>query len=240
LGWCKRYLTTILSWIRIVTLSFEPIHMARIAYYRVSTTDQSIEAQRHALLHEAGAAGFDKEFMDEGFSGATQAAQRPAFGALLAYVREGDSVHVYAVDRLGRDAIDVQTTVRGLIARGVTVHVRQLGAIAPGVGELILAVLAQVAEMEMRRIRERTAAGRARAKVALVETGKTHRGKVSMGRPVGRIAGSRTVDPKAVAEWRQANKASITATAAQFELSQASVKRYCAASTSPRQQHTAV
>lgn len=213
--------------------------MARIAYYRVSTTDQSIEAQRHALIQEAGAAGFDKEFKDEGVSGAVPAADRPAFAALLSYVREGDCVHVYAVDRLGRDAIDVQATVRGLIRRGVTVHVRHLGPIGEGVGELVLAVLAQVAEMEKARIRERTAAGRERAKEALAETGRTHRGKASMGRPVGRVAGSRTVDPQEVAEWRLANKASITSTAAHFQLSEASVKRYCAARTSACQDHVA-
>ncbi|MGV2480635.1 UNVERIFIED_CONTAM: recombinase family protein, partial [Salmonella enterica subsp. enterica serovar Weltevreden] len=91
---------------------------------------------------------FDREFSDEGVSGATLAADRPGFAALLAYAREGDTVHVYAIDRLGRDAIDVQATVRDLIARGVTVDVHGLGAIAPGVGELIVAVLAQVAQME--------------------------------------------------------------------------------------------
>jgi hypothetical protein len=54
---------------------------------------------------------------------------------------------VYAVDRLGQDAIDVQQTIRDLIGRGVAVHVHGLGTIAKGVGELILAVLAQVAAM---------------------------------------------------------------------------------------------
>ena len=45
--------------------------------------------------------------------------------------------------------------------RGVAVEVHGLGTIARGVGELILAVLAQVADMERTRINERTAAGRA-------------------------------------------------------------------------------
>lgn len=76
---------------------------ARIAYFRVSTTDQSIEVQRGAL-----GGPFDKEFADEGVSGAVQAAQRPGFSELLKFVREGDTVFVYAVDRLGRDALDVQ------------------------------------------------------------------------------------------------------------------------------------
>jgi putative DNA-invertase from lambdoid prophage Rac len=50
---------------------------------------------------------------------------------MLNYVREDDGIHVYAVDRLGRDAIDVQTTMRALLAKGVTVDVRGLGQIAP-------------------------------------------------------------------------------------------------------------
>lgn len=152
--------------------------MARIAYYRVSTRDQSIEAQRHAMAQDG--TGFDREFKDEGVSGTVAAKDRPGFAELLAYVREGDTVHVYAVDRLGRDALDVQATVRGLIDKGVTVEVRGLGAMGRGVGELILAVLAQVADMERSRIAERTAVGRDKAKA----DGK------HMGRPAS-ISGER-------------------------------------------------
>lgn len=190
--------------------------MSRIAYYRVSTTDQSIEAQRSAMGGE-----FDQEFKDEGVSGGTLAAQRPSFSKMLDYVRQGDTVCVYAVDRLGRDALDVQGTVRSLIDKGVTVDVHGLGPIGRGVGELVLAVLAQVAEMEKRRIAERTADGRALAKATLAETGKTHRGKASMGRPP-------KVDPKKVAGWRKENSASISATARHFDISPATVSRACA------------
>ncbi|MCJ1961607.1 recombinase family protein [Novosphingobium mangrovi (ex Hu et al. 2023)] len=188
----------------------------KIAYYRVSTGDQSIEAQRTAM-----GGPFDKEFADEGISGATVASARPAFAKLLELVRPGDVVHVYAVDRLGRDAIDVQTTVRRLIDAGVTVDVQGLGPIARGVGEIILAVLAQVAEMERQRIAERTAAGRAAARRALAETGKTHRGKDSLGRPYAH-------DAAVVRQWRADMGASISATARHFKLSTATVKRYCA------------
>ena len=188
----------------------------RIAYYRVSTGDQSIEAQRHAM---GGA--FDREYSDEGVSGGTMTAQRPGFSQLLDQVRAGDTVHVYAVDRLGRDALDVQTTVRRLIEAGVTVDVHGLGPIGRGVGELILAVLAQVAEMERRRIVERTAAGRNAARRALAETGRTHRGKESLGRPY-------KADGATVAKWRRENGASISETATHFRMSSATVKRYCA------------
>jgi putative DNA-invertase from lambdoid prophage Rac len=198
--------------------------MTRIAYYRVSTTDQSIESQRSAMLKDAAGLPFAKEFKDEGVSGAVPAAQRPGFGELLKYIHdhEGNTVHVYAVDRLGRDALDVQSTVRALLNRGVAVHVHGLGVIAKGVGELILAVLAQVADMERNRIKERTAAGREVARKSLKENGKTHNGKESMGRPF-------EADPFKVASYRELFKASIADAAAHFGISESSVKRYCAA-----------
>jgi putative DNA-invertase from lambdoid prophage Rac len=191
--------------------------MARILYLRCSTSDQSVEAQRQAF-----AGSFDKEFADEGVSGAILAAERPGFAALLSYVREGDVICVYAIDRLGRDALDVQSVIRKLLNKGVTVDVRGLGPIGRGVGELVVAVLAQMADMERARIKERCDAGRAAAKASLALTGKTHRGKVSLGRPVAQ-------DREQVLAWRRENSASIAKTATQFNISTATVKRYCAA-----------
>lgn len=188
----------------------------RIAYYRVSTRDQSIEAQRSSM-----GGPFDQEFKDEAVSGGTLAAQRPGFSALLAAVRSGDTVHVYAVDRLGRDALDVQATVRRLIDAGVTVSVHGIGPIGRGAGEIVLAVLAQIAEMEKRRIAERTADGRETARRALTATGKTHRGKDSLGRPKALCEAS-------VVNWRKSENASIRETALHFGISPATVKRYCA------------
>ncbi|MFN7399022.1 MAG: recombinase family protein [Sandaracinobacter sp.] len=188
----------------------------RIAYYRVSTGDQSIEAQREAL-----GGRFDQEFADEGISGATLAADRPGFAKLLASIRRGDELHVYAIDRLGRDAIDVQATVRTLLQRGVTMHIRGVGPVGEGVGEVVVAVLAQMAAIERRTIKERCDTGRAAARAALLATGKTHKGKHGLGRkPL-------EVGPE-IAEWRRANGASIAQTAAHFGISPASVKRYMA------------
>ena len=193
--------------------------MSHIAYYRVSDTSQSIQSQKSALTH---AKLIEHEFKDEGVSGAIPAADRPGFAAMLGYVRQGDTLHVYAVDRLGRDAIDVQTTIRALIQKGVTVEINGLGPIGKGVGEMIVAVLAQVADMERARINERTSSGRALAKLSLAATGKTHRGKESLGRPV-------KADAAAVKAWRTLNGASISQAATQFGLSESTVKRYCAA-----------
>lgn len=76
--------------------------------------------------------------------------------------------------------------------------------------------------MERQRISERCEADREAARASLVATGKTHRGKVSLGRS---IAGDRT----AIATWRKENAASIAQTATHFGLSTATVKRYCSA-----------
>ncbi|PHP19796.1 resolvase [Sphingobium sp. IP1] len=189
--------------------------MSKLAYLRCSTDTQTIDAQRASLPGP-----FDKEFLDEGVSGAVLAADRAGFAALLAYARENDVVHIAAIDRLGRDALDIQATVRKLIAKGVTVDVLGLGPIGKGVGELIVAVLAQIADMERNRIKERCDAGREAARASLAATGRTHRGKVSLGRPFA-------ADAAHVAQWRKDNKASIRKTAAQFGLSDATVKRYC-------------
>lgn len=123
--------------------------------------------------------------------------------------------YVYALDRLGRDALDVQATVRRLLDKGIALDVRGLGPLGRGVGELIVAVLAQIADLERQRIKERCDAGREAAKASLAATGRTHRGKHGLGRPMAANAGE-------VAEWRRVNKASISQTVAHF-----GVSRHC-------------
>ena len=197
-------------------MSESELNMSRIAYFRVSTEGQSIEGQRKAL-----GGNFDKEFKDEGVSGSIRAVDRPGFSELLSYVREGDTVCVTAIDRLGRDALDVQSVFGGLIGKGIIIDVQGLGPIAKGVGELVVAVLAQIADMERQRIKERCEAGRAAARASLAANGRTHKGKASLGRPFA-------ADASAVAQWRKNNVASIAETAQEFRLSAATVKRYCA------------
>lgn len=191
----------------------------RVAYYRVSSTDQSVEAQRHSMGGD-----FDMEFQDEGVSGAVPAAERPGFAAMLQSIRsmrKKPELHVYAVDRLGRDSIDVQTTVRDLRAMGVRVCVHGLGCIEGDAGELMLAMLAQFAQMERNRIRARADAGREAARASLEATGRTHKGKASLGRPVEH-------DAAAIAAWRLEHGASISTTAKHFGVSDSTVKRACA------------
>lgn len=148
------------------------------AYGRVSTNEQTAENQRQ----EIAAAGFkvDGWYADEGISGATPAAERPQFQRMLASIRchreTGQAVRlvVTKLDRLGRDAVDVQQTVRALEAIGVRTVVLQLGAtdLTSAAGKLLLGVVAAVAEMERDLIRERTRAGLARTKAAGTRLGR--------------------------------------------------------------------
>lgn len=194
--------------------------MSHIAYYRISSKSQSIDSQKSSLTH---ASLIEHEFKDEGVSGAVVAANRPGFASMMKYIRAGDTLHVYAIDRLGRDSIDVQTTVRDLLAKGVTLEINGVGQIAPnGVGKMLVALMAQMAELERERINERTSSGKAVAKVTFAATGKTHKGKASLG---GRPA---KANAAAVKQWRTDNKKSISETAAHFSLSDSTVKRYCA------------
>ncbi|GAA4330999.1 recombinase family protein [Klenkia terrae] len=116
--------------------------MTVVGYARVSTLEQDPALQHDALT----AAGAAKVFTDFA-SGAT--AQRPQLTACLEYLRSGDTLAVWRIDRLGRSVEDLTRIVNDLAERGI---------------ELVFHVFAAVAQMERRLIRERTVAGLAAAR----------------------------------------------------------------------------
>lgn len=138
--------------------------MAIFAYGRVSTKDQHTENQRQEI--ERAGYKVDYWFADEGVSGKVSASQRPQFKALLDKIRDGETLVVSKLDRLGRDAQDVGATIKALAARKIEVIVLQLGKLdlASAAGKLMLTMLAAVAEMERDLLVERTQSGLARAK----------------------------------------------------------------------------
>lgn len=146
--------------------------MATFAYGRVSTKEQTADNQRIEI--EAAGHRIDFWYADT-ISGKTSASQRPQFAALLDKIRDGETLIVSKLDRLGRDAQDVGATVKMLAGRKIAVIVLQLGALdlTSAAGKLMLTMLAALAEMERDLLLERTAAGLARAK----SEGKT------LGRP---------------------------------------------------------
>jgi putative DNA-invertase from lambdoid prophage Rac len=139
--------------------------MSRVfAYCRVSTDGQTTENQ----VQEIRAAGFALEphrVVEETISGGSAAGQREGFGRLVDRLESGDVLVVTKLDRLGRDVIDVLSTVKRLAAVGVRVHCLQLGGtdLTSSTGKLTMSVLAAVAEFERDLIVERTKAGLARA-----------------------------------------------------------------------------
>ena len=184
--------------------------MAVIGYLRVSTGEQSIGAQRHSIeqTHKV-----ETWFADEGVSGAVEALQRPEFAELFKFIRKGDTLIVPAVDRLGRNTIDVLDTVEALQGKGVSIiSLREGFDLSTPIGKAMLTMLAAVAELERSNIKTRQMAGIAKAKAE--------------GKALGR---EKTIDDVAVAIWRKENSASIQATAEHFGISPASVKRACKA-----------
>jgi len=138
--------------------------MAVFGYGRVSTTLQNTINQK-LELEQAGIT-IDFWFSDNGISGKTCASQRPEFSKLLEKIRDGETLVVSKLDRLGRDAVDVLQTVRLLSERGIKVIVHQLGQtdLTSPAGKLLLTMLSAVASMERDLLVERTQAGLARAK----------------------------------------------------------------------------
>ncbi|EJF20611.1 MULTISPECIES: recombinase family protein [Citrobacter] len=133
-----------------------------IGYVRVSTSDQNVENQKQQIAD----AGYSvtRWFSDEAVSGAIKAGERPGFGELLSYVREGDTLIVIAIDRLGRNTIDVLSTVEKLQTKGVKiVSLREGFDLSTPVGKAMLTMMAGLASLEKDLIAERRTAGIKRA-----------------------------------------------------------------------------
>lgn len=127
--------------------------MAIIGYARISTSDQSTDLQRDALL----AAGCTRIFSDE-MSGAR--ADRPGLKQALDYVREGDTLVVWRLDRVGRSVSHLIEVVGELERRGVALQslTEQIDTSSPS-GRLVFHVFSAIAEFERNLIRERVTAG---------------------------------------------------------------------------------
>lgn len=182
--------------------------MSVFAYGRVSTTLQCTENQRLEITN----AGFqiDYWFADDGVSGKVCARQRPQFARLLDKIRDGETLVVSKLDRLGRDAVDVLQTVQSLADRNIKIIVLQLGNtdLSSPTGRLLLTMLAAVASMERDLLIERTQAGLMRAKAE---------GK-KLGRP-----SKTTQEQKAEIVLRKKNGESISHLARIFGVSRATI-----------------
>ena len=181
--------------------------MAIFGYGRVSKSQQDTENQR-LELEQAGWT-FDLWFTDV-VSGKVPAVQRKAFSEMLSKIRDGETLVVAKLDRLGRDAVDVLQTVRKLADRNIKVIVHQLGTtdLTSTAGTLLLSMLAAVAEMERDLLIERTQAGLLRAKAE--------------GKKLGRPPIIAPEDRRAIIEKKN-NGNSVSALAREYGVSRATI-----------------
>ena len=131
--------------------------MPSIGYARVSTGEQDLALQLDALKE----AGCKLVFQDLASGARTD---RPGLAEALAYVREGDVLIVWKLDRLGRSLPHLIETVTRLEQRGVGLRslTEQIDTTTPA-GRLIFHVFGALGQFERDLIRERTRAGLAAA-----------------------------------------------------------------------------
>ncbi|MBY8968830.1 recombinase family protein [Pseudomonas sp. P867] len=138
-----------------------------IGYARVSTEDQNLDLQTQALK----LLGCDKIYSDYGVSGATSS--RQGLDQALAYLKSGDKLVVWRLDRLGRSLANLVQLLetlgrRNIRFRSITEHIDT----SSSGGRLVFHMMAALAEFERSLISERTRAGIAAAR--------------ALGKPIGR------------------------------------------------------
>ncbi|OSM08478.1 recombinase family protein [Magnetofaba australis] len=181
------------------------------AYARVSTVEQEPENQ----LREIEAAGFNIEshrIITETVSGSMAIAQRKGFARLIDKMERGDVLVVTKLDRLGRDAVDVSTTVAKLEMMGIRVHCLALGGIdlTSSAGKMTMHVINAIAQFERDLLIERTQAGLARVK--------------AQGKPLGRPP-ALSPDQQQTVRTLIENGEPISAIARQFSTSRQTIMR---------------
>lgn len=132
----------------------------KIGYARVSSVDQNLDLQMDALQEY----GCEKIFNDK-VSGVKD--KRKGLDEALQYVRTGDSIVVWRLDRLGRTMSHLIKVVNDLNERGISFHSLQENITmdrSSATGQLMFHLFASFAEFERNLILERTKAGRAAAR----------------------------------------------------------------------------
>lgn len=127
--------------------------VALIGYARVSTPDQKLSLQHDALER----AGCERVFDDQASGARTD---RPGLAAALAYLRAGDTLVVWKLDRLGRSMSHLIEKIGELAARGIGFRslTENIDTTTPG-GMLVFNIFGSLAQFERDLIRERTQAG---------------------------------------------------------------------------------
>lgn len=167
-----------------------------IGYMRVSKADgsQGTELQRDDMLKT----GIEAQHLYEDMASGKRD-DRPGLTACLKALREGDTLVVWKLDRLGRDLRHLVNTVHDLTARGIgfkvlTGHGASIDTTSPS-GKLVFGIFAALAEFERELIVERTRAGLAAARARGRNGGRPHKmtaaklrlAQAAMGKPETKV-----------------------------------------------------
>lgn len=133
-------------------------------YCRVSTRKQLTDGNSlQAQAEEIKVRYENAEVIEEQYTGTST--DRPIFTELVQKLNAGDTLVVTKLDRLARNTVEGIQVVEGLFAKGVAVHVLNVGLLEnTTMGKFFLTTLLAVAEMERNTIIERTQAGKEVAK----------------------------------------------------------------------------
>ena len=148
-----------------ITILLNILPYMKIGYARVSTRDQHLDLQRTALS-EAGC----ERIFEEQVSGV---GDRTELKAALQYLREGDCLVVYKLDRLGRSMRDLLDIIEQLRQRDISlVSIRDNIDTGSTTGKLVLHIFSALAEFERDLILDRTSEGRREARKRGVKFGR--------------------------------------------------------------------
>lgn len=140
--------------------------MKVFAYIRVSTVAHNQTTDNQRKLIEDARYSVDEFFAEDGVSGTMKALERPVFKEMMSKACAGDTVIVTAVDRLGRNAMDVLSVVEEFKRLGIRLRVMQFDGVdlTSSTGKMLVTMMAAMAEMERSLLVERTKAGLERTK----------------------------------------------------------------------------
>lgn len=146
----------------------------KIGYARVSTVEQNLDRQIKALED----AKVEKLFQDKASGKDTN---RPEFQAMIEYARQGDTIIVQSLDRLGRDYDAIKSTIQDLSNKGISLQVLdapflnlQTGneTLDKALADMLISLLGYIADNERKKTLERQAQGIAIAKEKGIYQGK--------------------------------------------------------------------
>src|SRR6266699_2118566 len=176
-----------------------------IGYARVSKNEQNLDLQRDALL-KAGC--LEKNIFTDKITGTK--AERKGLDAALTHLREGDTLVVWRLDRLGRSLKHLIETVTKLQQQHIAFQsITENINTSTATGQLIFHIFGALAEFERNLIRERTIAGLEAARARGHNGGRPKKGETETKRMARKLYEDKTITIKDICKSLRISKATL-------------------------------